>query len=217
MTGVVFDMDGVIFDTERLCLHCWKTLAEQFGVNDVEPMFLKCVGTNVNKTREIVLEAQGEDFPFEEYRVRSSELFHKIEQEEGIPLKTGVKELLSWLKSKEIPVGLASSTRKAAVEKELKDAGLFPYFDVIVGGDMAAKSKPDPEIYLRACREMKMEPKELYAVEDSYNGIRSAYAAGMHPIMVPDLLMPDEEMRQKAEHIFQNLLEVKEYFASGAC
>ncbi|MDD7740922.1 MAG: HAD family phosphatase [Fusicatenibacter sp.] len=214
MIAVVFDMDGVIFDTEQLCLRCWRALAESFGVKDVEPMFRKCVGTNVNKTREIVLEAQGDDFPFEEYRVRTSELFHKIEEEEGIPQKPGVKELLIWLKERKIPVGLASSTRRAAVEKELKDAGLFSYFDVIVGGDMVNQSKPHPEIYLRACRELRIDPKEVFAVEDSYNGIRSAFAAGMHPIMVPDLLPPDKEMEQKAERIFDSLLEVKTFFES---
>ena len=113
------------------------------------------------------------------------------------------------MKNAGIPIGLASSTRLAAVEKELKDAGLYDYFQVVVGGDLLKKSKPEPDIYLMACEKMGVDPKDAFAIEDSYNGIRSAYRAGMHPLMVPDLLPPTEEMREMSDMIAGDLLELQ--------
>lgn len=94
-------------------------------------------------------------------------------------------------------VGLASSTAHDIVVQELTDAGLVDYFQAITGGDQISHSKPDPEIYLKACEKLGIDPKEAYAVEDSYNGIRSAFSAGMKPLMVPDLLPPTGEMEEK--------------------
>lgn len=124
-------------------------------------------------------------------------------------MKPGVSELLEMLRQAEVPVGLASSTRLAVVEKELKDAGIYDYFQVVVGGDQLKKSKPEPDIYLMACERIGANPKDAYAIEDSYNGIRSAYRAGMKPIMVPDLILPDDEMKEKSVFIAQDLIEVK--------
>lgn len=123
-----------------------------------------------------------------------------------------MRELLQYLKEEKIPVGLASSTRLAAVEEELKQAGLYDYFRVVVGGDQLKRSKPEPDIYLMACEKMGISPENAYAVEDSYNGIRAAYSAGMMPIMVPDLLPATEEMREKSIAVFDDLLQVKRFF-----
>lgn len=122
-----------------------------------------------------------------------------------------MRELLQYLKEEKIPVGLASSTRLAAVEEELKQAGLYDYFRVVVGGDQLKRSKPEPDIYLMACEKMGISPENAYAVEDSYNGIRAAYSAGMMPIMVPDLLPATEEMREKSIAVFDDLLQVKRF------
>jgi len=97
------------------------------------------------------------------------------------------------------------------VRQELKDAGIIDYFDELVCGDMLKKSKPEPDIYLMACDKLGVAPKEAVAIEDSFNGIRSAYAAGMTPVMVPDIAQPDEEMKEKSFEIFANLFEVKEW------
>lgn len=210
--AVIFDMDGTIFDTERLVLDCWERVGEKHGIAGIREVFLRCIGTNNVRTQEIVCEHYGKDFPYEKFREESSVLFHEIADTQGIPVKPGTVELLQYLSGEKIPLGLASSTRLAVVTQELKAAGLYDYFRVVVGGDLLKNSKPAPDIYLMTCERMSVLPGNTYAIEDSYNGIRSAHSAGMHPIMVPDLMPATEEMRDLSEAVFTDLLQVKEYF-----
>ena len=134
-----------------------------------------------------------------------------------MPVKKGVKELLQYLKEENISVGLASSTRLAVVEEELRQAGLYDYFQVVMGGDQLKRSKPEPDIYLLTCEKMGIIPEVAYAIEDSYYGIRSDYSAGMMPIMVPDILQADDEMKEKSIVVLQDLLQVKQYFQENRC
>lgn len=210
--SVIFDMDGTIFDTERLVLDCWERVGERHGIPGIREVFVRCIGTNNVRTQEIVFEHYGKDFPYEKFSEESSVLFHEIENKEGIPVKPGAVELLQYLSEKKIPLGLASSTRLAVVTQEMKTAGLYDYFQVVVGGDLLKNSKPAPDIYLMTCERMGVLPENTYAIEDSYNGIRSAHSAGMHPIMVPDLMPATEEMRDLSEAVFENLFQVKDYF-----
>lgn len=209
--AVVFDMDGIIFDSERLVIECWKETADKYGIVDIERACEACLGVNATETREIFKRFYGQDFPYDEYKKEMSELFHGRYDGGRLPTKVGVKELLEYLKAQGIKVGLASSTRKAVVVQELTDAGLIGYFDVVVGGDMVRKSKPDPEIFLKACEELEVVPQEAFAIEDSYNGIRAAAAGKLRPLMVPDLMPPTEEMQELAECIFETLLDVKAF------
>lgn len=210
--AVIFDMDGTIFDTERLVLDCWEKVGERHGIPGIQEVFIRCIGTNNARTQEIVYEHYGKDFPFEKFSGESSALFHEIADTEGIPLKPGAVELLTYLSENKVPLGLASSTRLAAVTQELQAAGLYDYFQVVVGGDLLKNSKPAPDIYLMTCERMGTLPQNTYAIEDSYNGIRSAHSAGMRPIMVPDLMPATEEMRDLSVAVFADLFEVKGYF-----
>ncbi|MDE5939234.1 MAG: HAD family phosphatase [Lachnospiraceae bacterium] len=211
--SVIFDMDGTIFDTERLVLDCWERVGETHGIPDIREVFMRCIGTNKVRTQEIVFAHYGEDFPYEKFSEESSVLFHEIADKEGIPVKPGAGELMKYLSEKKVPMGLASSTRLAVVTQELQAAGLYEYFQVVVGGDLLKNSKPAPDIYLMTCERMGVLPGNTYAIEDSYNGIRSAHSAGMHPIMVPDLTPATEEMRDLSEAVFADLFQVMEYFA----
>lgn len=213
--AVVFDMDGVIFDSERLVLECWEKIGEKYHLEGMRDAFLPCIGTNDIKTREIVLERYGADFPYDEFRRESSRLYHDIVDQGGLPVKTGVRELLSFLKKHAIPIALASSTRLEVVTQELKQAGLYEYFGVVMGGDQLKRSKPEPDIYLMTCERLGVQPICTYAIEDSYNGIRSAYSAGMKPIMVPDMLPPTEEMREKSVVVLENLRQVRDWFMAN--
>lgn len=214
-SAVVFDMDGVIFDSERLVLECWEKIGEKYHLEGMRDAFLPCIGTNDIRTREIVLEHYGADFPYDEFRRESSRLYHSIVDQGGLPVKTGVRELLSYLKEHAIPIALASSTRLEVVTQELKQAGLYEYFGVVMGGDQLKRSKPEPDIYLMTCEKLGVQSSHTYAIEDSYNGIRSAYSADMKPIMVPDMLPPTEEMREKSVVVLDDLLQVLDWFAAN--
>lgn len=213
--AVVFDMDGTIFDSERLVLECWGKIGTKHGISDIREVFTRCIGTNKSRTQEIVYEHYGREFPYEAFSAESSALFHEITAKDGLPLKPGAREILEYLQERKVPLGLASSTRLAIVTQELKDAGLYQCFQVVVGGDLIKNSKPAPDIYLMTCERLGVLPENTYAVEDSYNGIRSAHSAGMHPVMVPDLMPVTEEMQGLSEAVFADLFQVKEYF--GKC
>ncbi len=211
MDAVIFDMDGVIFDSERLVLVCWEKVSEKYGIQGIEEVFMPCIGTNAEKTKEVVLDHYGQDFPFEEFRKEASVLFHEDVNRNGLPVKKGVRELLEYLKEREIPTAVASSTRLEVVTGELKQAGLYEYFKAVMGGDQLKRSKPEPDIYLMTCEKLGVNPGQAYAIEDSYNGIRSSYSAGMKPIMVPDMLPATEEMLQKSIVVLDDLLLEKDY------
>lgn len=210
--AVIFDMDGIIFDSERLILDCWEKVGERHQFANIREVCIDCIGTNRVKTKEIVCGYYGEAFPYDEYSKEATALFREYVQANGLPVKKGVKELLQYLQAEGIPIGLASSTRLAVVEEELRDAGLYDYFQVVMGGDQLKRSKPEPDIYLLTCEKMGILPECAYAIEDSYNGIRAAYRAGMMPIMVPDILQADDEMHKKCVAVLQDLLQVKRYF-----
>ena len=212
-SAVLFDMDGVIFDSERAVLACWQEVGASFGLKGIEQVFVRCVGVNKQRTRQIFFEAYPElDFLRFDEAVRA--LFLSRYDKGRLPLKPGVREILSHLKAEKIPLALASSTRLVTVRRELDEAGLLAFFDTVVGGDTVTRSKPDPEIFLTAASRLGVEPRHCYVIEDSFNGIRAACAGGMHPIMVPDMLEPDEEMKEKAEVIVKDLFEAKAYLCS---
>lgn len=209
--AVIFDMDGVIFDSERMVLICWERLAEKYHLSRMREAYIPCIGVSDVRMKEIMEAFYGEDFPYAAFREEASALFREMVKREGLPVKKGVRELLEYLKKQNIPVGLASSTRLALVTEELKEAGLYGYFQAVTGGDQLKRSKPEPDIYLMACGKLGVRPEETYAVEDSHNGIRSAYSAGMMPVMVPDLLPPTEEMYEKSVTVLEDLVRVREW------
>ena len=216
LNAVVFDMDGVIFDSERKVVECWTVVAEKYGIKDIEKLCRMCLGTNSAETKRIALEFYGQDFPYDEYKGEASALYFERYSDGRLPMKEGVKELLEYLKSRGLLVALASSTRSAVVLSQLENAGILPYFDKVVCGDMVSHSKPHPEIFQKACEELAVAPESEIAIEDSYNGIRSAHAAGMRPIMVPDMAEPNDEMKRLSEAILPSLTAVIDYLSGEA-
>lgn len=207
--AVIFDMDGVIFDSEVCVIESWKVVAEKYGIHDVEKVLPHCLGVNYEGSKQIFLNYYGKDFPYDTYKKECSAIYHERYDGGKLPMKPGIRELLDYLKANNYKIGLASSTREAVVSQQLMDAGIRSYFDNLTCGDMLKKSKPEPDIYLMACEKAGVSPADAIAIEDSFNGIRSAYRAGMFPIMVPDLIEPDDEMRELSGKIFKSLLDVK--------
>ncbi len=213
ITAVVFDMDGVLFDTERMYMECWREAAEPKGLKNVDEISKACIGRTLQGTKEVFDAAkaeQGIDVPFEEIHEDCSRRFKEKANREGIPEKPGVHEILEYLKQNRIPVALASSTRKAAVMEHLDRAGITAYFQKIVCGDMVEHGKPAPDIYLKACGELGVAPGQAMAVEDSFNGIRAAHTAGLYTVMVPDQLQPTEEHLTMVDKKCDSLMELQE-------
>lgn len=213
--AVIFDMDGVLFDTEKLCMDSWMVVAEEWGIPDMEAFFPTCIGRNLTDTRRLFAGFYGDAYDYEDFRKQASAWFHSQIERNGAPVKTGVKEILEYLRRAGYPVGLASSTARPSVEDLLERAGIRGFFRTLTTGDMVEHSKPCPDIYLLACGSLGAEPAQTMAVEDSPNGIRAAWEAGMIPVMVPDLILPDQEMRDKSALICGDLLEVMGYLDKG--
>lgn len=192
--AIVFDMDGVLFDTERISIGCWKQTGEEMQIENIDLAVYGCIGRNRTDIIAFFKEHYGEDFPVEEFLTRASLLTNEKIEKEGLPVMKGAKELLQYLKQHGYLIGLASSTRREKVREHLCSTGLTDYFRVIIGGDMVRHSKPMPDIYQKACSELNVKPEEAVAIEDSPNGIRSAHAAGLYPVMVPDMVAPTPEI-----------------------
>lgn len=208
--GVIFDMDGVIFNTEQLLIDCWKVLADRDQIPDIEAVCHRCLGVTKDITRKNFFDAYGPDFAFDAYQKELFSLFQE-KARQGLPVKKGVFELLTFLKNNHIPTAIASSTYTPVVKQELSDAGLLPFFDVIIGGDQVQRSKPAPDIFLKAAAALDRSPAVCYGIEDSFNGIRALKAAGLTSIMVPDILLPDQTILPLCDHVFPSLLDVRSF------
>ncbi len=209
--GIIFDMDGVILDSEKALMDVWIEFANMHNIKNIEEVYLKCTGANVDKTKEIVMDYYGKDFPYDSYAKDIMKMYFDKYKDFKLPLKKGVFELLNYLKNNNKKIALASSTKKDLVLKELGAHNLLTYFDVIVTGDMVSKSKPEPDIYLKAIELLKIDSFKLFAIEDSFNGVKSATKANLKTIMVPDLVKPDEFIKNKATIVLSNLLEIIDY------
>ncbi len=208
--AVLFDMDGVIFDSERAVLAVWREIAGELQLKGIDEVFVQCVGVNKQRTREIF----GEAYPaldFDDFDQRVRTLFLSRYDKGRLPVKPGAAEILRAFSERGLPLALASSTRTVTVRRELEEAGLLRFFTVVIGGDQVTHPKPDPEIFLRAAAQLGVRPEDCAVIEDSFNGIRAARAGGFHAVMVPDLLPPDAEMEEKAEIIVKDLFEAKRY------
>ena len=185
MRAVLFDMDGVLFDSERAVLGVWKEVAAQRGLAGIETVFFRCVGVNLRGTREILLAAYpGLDFEDFDARVRAR--FGALYGGGRLPVKPGAREILTALRERGIPLALASSTRTEAVRRELGEAGLLDFFKVVVGGDKVARSKPDPEVFLTAAEMLGVPPELCLVVEDAVSGAEAGRAGGMKVACVGD-------------------------------
>ena len=213
---VVFDMDGVLFDTERISCECCFQTAEEMGLKMTEEAVYGSCGRNQEAVRAHVIASMepwypNGSFPYDEYwKEVNKRFFARLDEE--LPLMEGVTELLDFLKERGKKLAVASSTKLEQVRKNLARNGLDRYFDVVIGGDMIEASKPAPDIYLEACRRLSVSPENAAGVEDSFNGIRSVAAAGMLAVMVPDMVQPDGEIKKIYDHCFASLTELKSFW-----
>lgn len=209
--AVVFDLDGVIIDSEKLSVECWQKVAEIHNFTNIEAAVYSCIGYTYEDAKKQMKKIYGDSFDFDGLKREKNRLYKHLCDEKELLLKPGIITLLAFLKENHVLVGLATSTVADTANKILHDYDLADFFDTTVCGDMVEKGKPAPDVYLSACNRLECKPEECLAIEDSYNGILSAKRAGMKVIMVPDLLGPKILDDETIAIVKRNLLDVREY------
>ena len=192
--AIVFDMDGLLFDSERIVQRSWEEAGNQLGLEHMGETIYHTLGMNLAGRNHYFRNTIAKDFPCEEFAKQARIWFYKIVNEEGLPMKNGARKLLEYGKVNGYRMAIATTSRKEYALKNLKAAKIYDFFDAGVFGDMVQHAKPDPEIYLKACDSIGAAPANCIALEDAPAGIRAAYAAGMKPIMIPDLVAPTPEI-----------------------
>ena len=206
--AAIFDMDGTMFDTERLRFTTIsQASAELFGQTISDDILIGSLGLSARKAEELAKSRYGEDYPYAEIRKRADELELAHVRKHGVPIKDGLYEVLERLKKSGLLMAVATSSRRAIAEEYLINANVMKYFDITVCGDEVKRGKPHPEIFLTAANELNCQPDRCLMFEDSENGLLSASGAGGLPILIKDIKEPRPEIRQKAFQAYDNMPE----------
>lgn len=217
VAAVVFDMDGLMLDTEILYQRAWTQAANALGYAYDEAFYLQtCVGRTVEACEAALTGRFGDDFPLEAFRQLWQQLWRQEVEQQGIPLKPGLLDLLAFLDQRRIPFAVATSSDLAYAVFSLAAAGLRDRFGCIVTGDQIQHSKPAPDIYLEAARRLGVNPAGCVALEDSEAGVQAAAAAGMRVLLIPDLKPPTAAGRQAALHVLASLYEAAQILSVWA-
>ncbi len=208
INGVIFDMDGLMFDTEQIYGIYWRKVSRELGY----PMDDELVTMMCGAVRDFQIQAihtrMGEDAPAAEIVDGCKRRTHEYIAHNPIPFKAGLTELLTALREREIPTAIATGTPRVLADDMIARAELSCYIDAMVCGDEVTACKPDPEIFLKAAEAIGVPPQECIVLEDSFNGIRAAHSAGAQPIMIPDTMQPTDDIRALCVHVFERLEEV---------
>ena len=192
--AALFDMDGLMFDTERLALEAWLHAGRAKGWPITEKLISSMHGVNLARSREIFQQRFGDTLDYDEARALRDGYVAEHIRESGLPVKPGLHSLLEALRQKGIPAAVATSTARKTAFAYLELADVRQYFSALVFGDEVARSKPAPDIFLAAAEKLRTKPEQCMVLEDSTNGLRAAHAAGCIPVMVPDLTPPTPEL-----------------------
>lgn len=207
--AVVFDMDGLLVDTEILIRDLMVDLAPKYGATLPNAVFQRMVGLPNEASDAVARGHFGPDFPLEAFYAEVAVHVHAA-CEAGVALKAGVRELLDHLDAAQVPRAIATSSSHPSVQRTLGPSGILPRFDAIVAAGDYARGKPNPDPFLTAADRLGLPAGDCLALEDSHNGVRAAHAAGMMTVMVPDLLDPTDEMHDLCVAIAQSLHHVRD-------
>ncbi len=209
--AVIFDMDGLLFDTERLYIEQSRISEKEFGLEIPEEVHWQAIGKTLGDAQKVYAERYGRAFRVEDFMHLTKDLVYRYIEKNGLPIKPGALELLKELKERDFCIILASSSPRWMIEKNLNLSGMVDFFHFIVSGEDVQRGKPAPDIFLHAAALAGAAPAECVVLEDSNNGIRAAFAAGMRPIMVPDIKPPEPDVAEMADEVCGDLIEVKKY------
>ena len=210
--AVVFDMDGLMLDSERAINDCMARASRELGHDLPESLWLQMIGGGEGLCRRLLAERIGDDATIE--LLARTEAMYDVVADAGIDHRPGIVDLLDWLVARGIPRAVATSTRRPLAMRKLAAAGLLPYFDAVCTSSDVAAPKPAPDVYLLAASRLGIEPARCLVLEDSPTGVRAALAAGMTPVQVPDMLEPDAAARALGHRIVASLGDAQRLLAA---
>ena len=210
--AIIFDMDGLMIDTERLALKAWQLAGADFGFPISDDIFITMVGRNRSDSDHTLVEIFGSDFPVDAVRNRYRMYLDGWIDEGELSVKSGLLDLLGFLDKISMLKAVATSTEYERAIHKLSLTDLLGYFPVVIAGDQVEKGKPAPDIFLAASVRLGVLPENCLVLEDSDAGIQAAYDAGMTPVMIPDMKPPSENSLAFAHRIFVGLREFHDYF-----
>jgi HAD superfamily hydrolase (TIGR01509 family) len=205
---VIFDMDGLLLATERLCMELFEDACRAHGITPVRALYYGCIGTREDGTRRVLEAGYGPDFPYERIHDHWMRAYHDHVERHPVDHRPGAAEILALTRALELPIALATSTRTSTARRKLELAGLAGYFGIVIGGDQVANAKPHPEPYLKAAAALGVAASSCWAIEDSDNGVRAAHASGAWVVQVPDLVPPSAEVRAFGHAVLPSLNDV---------
>lgn len=209
--AVIFDMDGLMIDSERVTFEGYQHIMSKMGKTITEDFYITLLGKPIKGIFQRFYDVYGNDFPIESVITDVHRYMAERFETEGVPLKTGLVELLKYCREKGYRTIVATSSNRNRVDTILKSADIEQYFDDSICGDEVTKGKPDPEVFLKSCMKLGVNTDEAVVLEDSEAGIQASYAAGIKVICVPDMKQPEPEYAQKTFMIVTDLNKVKDW------
>lgn len=211
LKAVIFDMDGLMIDSERVTFECYQEVLKDMDLTMDETFYKTLLGKPVKGIQQRFYDVYGNDFPIEDVMKKVHAKMAERFEKEGVPVKKGLVSLLQYLKENSYQTIVATSSNRNRVDTILEQAGITDFFDDSICGDEVTKGKPNPEIFLKACQKLGVSADEAIVLEDSEAGIQASYDAGIRVICVPDMKYPEKQYEEKAYRILHDLDEVKEF------
>lgn len=209
--AVIFDMDGLMINSERVTFEGYQKVMNKMGLSISEEFYKTLLGKTLKTATELFYEIYGNDFPMEQVVCDVHQYMEDLFDTQGVPLKKGLVELLTYLKNNDYKTIVATSSHRDRVDHILDIAHLTQYFDDSICGNEVAKGKPNPEVFLRACEKLKVQPTEALVLEDSEAGIQAAHAGNISVICIPDMKYPDPKFEKMTAKILDSLDQVIDY------
>ena len=212
--AIIFDMDGLMIDSERVTFECYQEILKGMNLTMDEEFYKTLLGKPLKGIYQRFYDVYGNDFPIEDVIKDVHALMAKRFETEGVPIKTGLKSLLEYLKENNYKTIVATSSNRDRVDTILSQAQFTDYFDDSICGDEVTKGKPNPEVFLKSCQKLGVNVDEAIVLEDSEAGIQASYDAGIKVICIPDMKYPEKQYEEKTFKILKDLNDVTEYLKS---
>ena len=212
--AIIFDMDGLMIDSERVTFECYQEILKGMNLTMDEEFYKTLLGKPLKGIYQRFYDVYGNDFPIEDVIKDVHALMAKRFETEGVPIKTGLKSLLEYLKENNYKTIVATSSNRDRVDTILSQAQITDYFDDSICGDEVTKGKPNPEVFLKSCLKLGVNVDEAIVLEDSEAGIQASYDAGIKVICIPDMKYPEKQYEEKTFKILKDLNDVTEYLKS---